>query len=114
MTGTIIAALIAAAATLAVCLINNAHQQKRLEAQLQLQREEAEAQRKLQLQEAEKKHDETIRLIDYKLEQLTKKVDLHNNAVERLYKVEKQLGIDEEKIKSNKHRIEDLEQFHKP
>lgn len=95
-------ALIAAAATLAVCMINNYCQQKRLETQLQQQREESE-----------KKHDETIHLIDYKLEQLTKKVDLHNNAVERLYVVERQLGIDEEKIKSNKHRIEDLEQFHK-
>lgn len=83
-------ALIAAAATLLVCLINNHYQQK----------------------QSDKKHDETISLIDYKLEQLTKKVDLHNNAVERLYNVEKQLGIDEEKIKSNKHRIEDLEQIH--
>lgn len=84
-------ALIAAAATLLVCLINNYYQQK----------------------QAEKKHDETISLIAYKLEQLTKKVDLHNNAVERLYEVEKRLGIDEEKIKVSNHRIDDLEQFHK-
>ena len=80
-------ALIAAAATLLVCLINNHYQQK----------------------QADKKHDETISLIDYKLEQLTKKVELHNNAVERLYEVEKRLGIDEEKIKVSNHRIEDLE-----
>ena len=84
-------ALIAAAATLLVCLINNYYQQK----------------------QAEKKHDETISLIAYKLERLTKKVDLHNNAVERLYEVEKRLGIDEEKIKVSNHRIDDLEQFHK-
>lgn len=84
-------ALIAAAATLLVCLINNHYQQK----------------------QADKKHDETIGLIDYKLEQLTKKVELHNNAVERLYEVEKRLGIDEEKIKVSNHRIEDLEQIHK-
>lgn len=84
-------ALIAAGATLLVCLINNYYQQK----------------------QAEKKHDETISLIAYKLEQLTKKVDLHNNAVERLYEVEKRLGIDEEKIKVSNHRIDDLEQFHK-
>lgn len=83
-------ALIAAAATLLVCLINNHYQQK----------------------QSDKKHDETISLIDYKLEQLTKKVDLHNNAVERLYKVEKQLGIDEEKIRVANHRIDDLEQVH--
>lgn len=83
-----IEALIAAGATLLVCLINNYYQQ----------------------QQTEKKHDETISLIDYKLEQLTKKVDLHNNAVERLYLVEKQLAIDDEKIKVANHRIEDLEE----
>lgn len=94
--------LIAAAVTLTVCLINNYSQQKRQKAQLQQQREEAE-----------KKHDETIKLIDYKLEQLTKKVDLHNNAVERLYKVENRLGIYEERIMANRKRIDDLEQFHK-
>lgn len=80
--------LIAAGETLLVCLINNHYQQK----------------------QSDKKHDETISLIDYKLEQLTKKVDLHNNAVERLYEVEKRLGIDEEKIRVVNHRIEDLEQ----
>lgn len=84
-------ALIAAGATLLVCLINNHYQQK----------------------QSDKKHDETISLIDYKLEQLTKKVDLHNNAVERLYQVEKKLGIDEERIKVANNRIKDLEEIHK-
>lgn len=58
-------------------------------------------------------NNKTVSLITYRLEQLEQKVDLHNNAVERLYKVEKQLGIDEVKIKSNEHRIGDLEQYHK-
>ena len=58
-------------------------------------------------------HNKTVSLIEYRLQQLENKVDLHNNAVERLYIVEKQLGIDEEKIKSNQHRIDDLEHFHK-
>lgn len=84
-------ALIAAAATLLVCLLNN----------------------HFQVKQTEKKHEETISLIDYKLEQLTKKVELHNNAVERLYAVEQKLGVDEEKIKTANHRIDDLEQFHK-
>ena len=48
-----------------------------------------------------------------RIKQLESKVDLHNNAVERLYEVERQLGIDEEKIRSNQHRIDDLEQYHK-
>lgn len=95
-------ALIAAGATLLVCLINNHYQQKQFEAQVQQQREETE-----------QKHNETISLIDYKLEQLTNKVNLHNNAVERLYQVEKKLGIDEERIKVANNRIKDLEEIHK-
>lgn len=51
----------------------------------------------------------TTALMEYKIDQLTKKVDLHNNAVSRLYKVETRLGIDEEKIKVANHRIDDLE-----
>lgn len=86
---TIITAIITGVVTLAVCLLNNHSQQKRLEAQLEQQRKESEEQRKQQLREAESKHDETINMISYKLEQLTKKVELHNNAVERLYNVEK-------------------------
>lgn len=80
-------ALITAAVTLAVCLINNHFQQKQVE----------------------KKHDETVGLVTYRLEQLEKKQDLHNSAVIRLYEVEKRLGIDEEKIKVSNHRIDDLE-----
>ena len=92
-------ALIAAGATLLVCLINNHYQHKQFEAQVQQQREESE-----------QKHNETISLVTYRLEQLEKKQDMHNNAVSRLYEVEKRLGIDEEKIKVSYHRIEDIEQ----
>lgn len=48
-------------------------------------------------------------LIAYRLEQLEKKVQLHNNAVERLYEVEKTQEFHEEKIKVANHRIDDLE-----
>ena len=89
MDATIISALIAAGAAIAVCMINNHHQQ--------------EATRK--------QHDETIALISYKIEQLEKKQDVHNNAVERLYIVERHLDVDEEKIKSCKRRIEELEEI---
>lgn len=79
-----IEAIITGAVGIAVCMINNAFQQKR----------------------ADEQHNTTIALIEYKLDQLTHKVDLHNNAVERLYEVERKLGVDEEKI-------EHLEHFHK-
>ena len=74
-----------------VCMINNVFQQKK----------------------ADEQHNTTITLIEYKLDQLTHKVELHNNAVERLYEVERKLDVDEEKISVANHRIDDLEQFHK-
>ena len=58
-------------------------------------------------------NNKTISLITYRLEELEDKVEKHNNLVERLYKVEKQLGIDELKIKANEENIEDLKQYHK-
>ena len=78
-----IEAIITGIVGIVVCMINNAFQQKR----------------------ADEQHNTTITLIEYKLDQLTRKVELHNNAVERLYEVERKLGVDEEKISH-------LEQFH--
>ena len=60
------------------------------------------------------------KLTRYRLEQLEKKVDKHNNLVERTYQLEKNVGLlDErlegaerlltEKMKVANHRIEDLE-----
>lgn len=48
-------------------------------------------------------------LMEYRLEELEKKVDKHNNLVERTYRLEEQGAILEEKIKVANHRIDDLE-----
>lgn len=48
-------------------------------------------------------------LIQYRLEQLEKKVDLHNSVIERTYKLEEQSSLLEEKIKVGNNRIADLE-----
>lgn len=48
-------------------------------------------------------------LIAYRLEQLEKRVQAHNNLVERMYQVEERTELQEEKIKVANHRIEDLE-----
>lgn len=77
---TIISALISSGATLLVCMINNHYQNIRTQA-----------------------------LIDYKLTELTKRVDKHNNVIERTYKLEELTAIQEEKIKVANHRIDDLE-----
>ena len=80
-------AIITGAVAILVCMINNAVQYKSQQEQ----------------------HNATIALIEYKLDQLTKKVELHNNAVERLYAVEKKCEVYDEKFRVANHRIDDLE-----
>lgn len=70
---TIISACISAGVTLIVCMINNHGQQEKTRA-----------------------------LMEYKLDELTKRVEKHNSVVERTY-------ILEEKMKVANHRIGDLE-----
>ena len=50
------------------------------------------------------------RLVVYRIEQLEKKVEKHNNLVERTYNLEGRLDVQEEQIKVANHRIEDLEE----
>ena len=54
------------------------------------------------------------KLTSYRLEQLEKRVEKHNNIIERTYKLEEEEKITEEKIKVINHRIDDLENYHKP
>lgn len=77
---TIIASCISAAVTLIVCMVNNRSQQEKTRA-----------------------------LMEYKLDELTKRVDKHNNTIERTYHLEEQVALHEEKLKVANHRIEDLE-----
>lgn len=77
---TIIASVISAAGAVVVCMINSSHQAKT-----------------------------TRNLIEYKLEELTKRVDKHNNVVERTYRLEQKQSVMQEQIKVANHRIEDLE-----
>lgn len=53
------------------------------------------------------------RLTVYRIEQLEKKVEKHNNLVERTYKIEEEQEVEKEKFKVINHRIEDLEAYHK-
>lgn len=55
----------------------------------------------------------TTALILYRLEQLEKKVQAHNNLVDRMYKLEEVEQVHEEKIKVANHRIDDLEKERK-
>lgn len=77
---TLISSFISAATAIIVCVITQASQNKKQTA-----------------------------LIEYKLEQLTIKVEKHNNLIERTYKLEELTAIQDEQIKVANHRIQDLE-----
>lgn len=77
---TIIAAGIGGVVTLIVCIVNNHYQQK-----------------------------QTRNLIEYKLDELTKRVDKHNNVVERTYALEQKVAVIDEQMKVANHRIKDAE-----
>lgn len=49
------------------------------------------------------------KLSNYRIEQLEKKVDKHNNLIERMFKAEEAITVLDEKIKVANHRIDDLE-----
>lgn len=49
------------------------------------------------------------KLTNYRIEQLEKKVDKHNNVIDRVYKLEQQDAVTQEEIKVANHRISDLE-----
>lgn len=49
------------------------------------------------------------KLSNYRIEQLEKKVDKHNNLIERTYNIEKKLDVINEQIRVANHRIDDLE-----
>lgn len=55
----------------------------------------------------------TTALIIYRIDELEKKVNKHNQVIERTYELEKHEELTDEKIKVINHRIEDLEKFHK-
>lgn len=81
---TIISGVISAIAAIVVCVINQTTQARKTEA-----------------------------LISYKLDELTKRVDKHNNVIERTYKLEELTAVQEEQIKVANQRIEDLERAQK-
>lgn len=49
------------------------------------------------------------KLIQYRLEQLEKKVDKHNHVIERVFALEERAAVHETKQRVTDHRLEDLE-----
>jgi hypothetical protein len=91
METTIIAALISAGAALAVCIINNTAQSRKIISEMD-------------------KHNE---LQAYQINELKNAVEKHNRVIERVYILEKEDEVEKVELKSLKHRVADLEEFHK-
>ena len=49
------------------------------------------------------------KLIEYKIDKLSERVDKHNSVVERTYKLEQDYAVVAEQIKVANHRLTDLE-----
>ncbi|MDO4516468.1 MAG: hypothetical protein Q4C76_04945 [Bacillota bacterium] len=77
---TILAAIVSGTVTLAVCLVNNYFQQSKTRA-----------------------------LLEYRLNELTQRVNKHNDLVERTYRLEEQISIINEKMKELTRRLAALE-----
>lgn len=50
------------------------------------------------------------KLTNYRIEQLEKKVEKHNNVVERVFRLEERCALQDERIDVANHRIKDLEE----
>jgi hypothetical protein len=50
------------------------------------------------------------KLTNYRIEELTKKVDKHNTVIERTFKLEERCALVENDMKVANHRINDLEE----
>ncbi len=53
------------------------------------------------------------KLMAYRIEQLEKQVNKHNQVIDRVYKLETQEAVLNEEIEVANHRIKDLEEYHK-
>lgn len=91
MSDTVLVGLISAASMLLVCLINNFFQSRKVIAEISKGNE----------------------LQAYRITELDKKVEKHNQVIERVFQLEKQDEVEREQIKVINHRIDDLENFHK-
>lgn len=74
-----------------VCVINNIFQSRKTLGEFKAHTEKTDA------------------MIEYRLDELTKRVDKHNNVIERTYELERNTSIQDEKIKVVNNRIKDLE-----
>lgn len=80
-------AIITGVIAIAVCLINNYFQQKAVT----------------------KQHNETISIINVKIDALQKTVEKHNQLIDRTYKLEESSALQDAELKNLNRRMEKVE-----
>lgn len=91
MISQIVPPIITGIVAIAVCVINNIFQSRKTLGEFKAHTEKTDA------------------MIEYRLDELTKRVDKHNNVIERTYRLEQDTAVQEEQIKVANNRIKDLE-----
>ena len=98
MSDAIIVAIIGAIFTFAGVVLTTWASLRKANREATAQREKAAADSKAQTD-----------LILYRIDELEKKQDKHNEVIERTFRLEERIELHEEKIKVANHRIDDLE-----
>lgn len=63
-----------------------------------------------QMKQTAKAHDKTVALIEYRINELSEKVQRHNNLIERTYKLEENTALQDAEIKRLNKRLEIMEE----
>lgn len=93
---TAISVIVPSAVTLIGCLINN-----------NLQREKEKSEIKMEIASVNANYDKSTALIQAQINELSERVNKHNNLIERMYKCEDRLNIVEHDIADIRKDVDD-------
>ena len=93
---TAISVIVPSAVTLIGCLINN-----------NLQREKEKSEIKMEIASVNANYDKSTALIQAQINELSERVNKHNNLIERMYKCEDRLNIVEHDIADLRKDVDD-------
>lgn len=93
--------------TLVGCMINNNVQRAKEQHQIEMQLAAVNAKIEMQIAAVNANYDKSTALIRANIEELSDKVNKHNNVIERMYKIEERVAIIETDIKDIRKDVDD-------
>lgn len=120
----VISAFVSGAFSLAVCIFNNNAQLRKRDIEQDKHIEEIKSELKEQVSDVKNElheqimelsaaYQQSVAVITVKIDDLDKKQSIHNGVIERVYKLESDQKVTDEKIKVANNRIADLEHAQK-